>query len=277
MRSAIPHDHRDPRLRAQDPVRIAAIYDIHGNLPALEAVLVDIEEGGPDVVVVGGDLASGPMPREALERLMTLGRDVEFIRGNADRELVDHFDRASPVKEPRQERDLWSLRDEWAAQQITREQRDFLAGLPEKKTFHIEGLGAALFCHGSPLSDEDIITTATDDTRLRRILDEVEARLVVCGHTHMQFDRVVGEIRVVNAGSVGMPYERELGAYWALLGPDVSLRRTPYDFDAAARLIRKTGFPEAAEYVTDLFSRRASQQEAIQHFERLARERDRGR
>lgn len=205
---------------------------------------------------------------------MTLGSHVHVIRGNADRELVGDFDRAAEPEAATGEDDLWGLRGAWTAQQITSEQRDFLAGLPETKTFEIAGLGPVRFCHGSPRSDEEIITAATSDARLRRILAGVEEDLVVCGHTHIQFDRVVDATRVVNAGSVGMPYETEPGAYWALLGPEVSLNRTVYDFDAAAERIRNSGFPEAGEHADQLFTELTSREEATQFFERLAKERE---
>ena len=256
--------------------RVAAIYDIHGNFPALEAVLRDIEKVNPDAILVGGDLASGPLPRETLERLMTLGAHVHVIRGNADRELVDCFDRSSDAAAEGVEDDIWILRDKWAARQITREQRDFLASLPEAKVFDIQGVGPVLFCHGSPRNDEEIITARTPDTRLRLILAGVEESLVVCGHTHMQFDRILDRMRVVNAGSVGMPYEPEPGAYWALLGPDVTLRRTVYDFNEAAEQIRRTRFPGADDHVAHLFSELPSREEVIRFFEKLAKEREEG-
>ena len=256
-------------------MRVAAIYDIHGNLPALDAVLRDIEGVEPDVILVGGDSVSGPFPRATLERLMTLGSHVHVIRGNADRELVGDFDRAAEGGGAGEDDDdIWSLRAVWTAQQITNEQRDFLAGLPETKSFDIAGLGPVRFCHGSPRSDEEIITAATSDDRLRRILAGVEERLVVCGHTHIQFDRVVDGMRVINAGSVGIPYEAEPGAYWALLGPEVGLRRTVYDFDEAAERIRNSGFPEAGEHADQLFVELPSREETTQFFERLALERE---
>ncbi|MGH2778687.1 MAG: metallophosphoesterase family protein [Actinomycetota bacterium] len=254
-------------------MRVAAIYDIHGNLPALDAVLRDIEEAEPDVILVGGDSASGPFPRATLGRLTALGSHVHVIRGNADRELVDAFDRASEGGGAGED-DIWGQRGAWTAQQITSEQRDFLARLPETKTFDVADIGPVRFCHGSPRNDEEIITAVTSDTRLRRILAGVEEELVVCGHTHIQFDRVVDGTRVVNAGSVGMPYEEEPGAYWALFGPEVSLRRTVYDFDEAAERIRNSGFPEAAEHAHQLFVELPSREETAQFFERLAKERE---
>lgn len=223
---------------------IAALYDIHGNIPALEAVLREIEQEAPDFIVVGGDIASGPQPREAIDRLMELGSRVRAIRGNADREIVDAFDgRPFASGTPAAVREVTT----WAARQLATAQRDFLAALPPSVTLTVDGLGDVLFCHGSPRSDEEIITAATPEDRVGAMLDGVEPRLVVCGHTHMQFDRSIGGTRLVNAGSVGMPYG-EPGAYWLLLDPGVQLRRTMYDLDAAARHIRASDYPRADDF-----------------------------
>ena len=177
--------------------RVAALYDIHANLPALDAVLADAEEA--DLVVVGGDFSHGPLPAETVDRLRGLGDRVRFIRGNADREV------ARP--------------DAWQREPLGEERLAFLAGLPETVTIEIDGLGSVLFCHGSPRSDEEILTAVTPEDRLARILADVAEPVVVCGHTHHQFDRTAHGIRVVNAGSVGMPYEGRPGAFWAMLGP----------------------------------------------------------
>ena len=130
-----------------------------------------------------------------------------------------------------------------------------------------------MFCHGSPRGDEEILTRATPEERLRQALASVTEDVVVCGHTHMQFDRVVAGKRVVNAGSVGMPYEGRPGAYWALLGPDVNLRRTTYDVEAAANLIRSTDFPGADEFASDNVLHPPTADEVTDFFERLADER----
>lgn len=243
-------------------MRVAALYDVHGNLPALEAVLADVERAGVDAIVVGGDVALGPMPRETLERLLALGEGVRWVRGNADRELV------APTGSDGD--DVWRRRSAWAADQLTTGQRELLRVLPTTLTIEIEGLGPALFCHGSPRSDEEIITSVSPDERLLPMLDGVAERVVVCGHTHVQFDRVVDSIRVVNAGSVGMPYQGSPGAFWALLGPDVSLRRTTYDFEAAADEIRSSGFPEPGELLSDMFESPVPAAEATEFFERMA-------
>ncbi len=252
-------------------MRIAAIYDIHGNLPALDAALREIDRKKPDLIVVGGDIASGPLPRATLERLMGLGDRARFIRGNADRELVACFD-GEPLDPSLPDASQEETR--WAAGQLDRAHRDFLARLPEHAIVAVDGLGDVLFCHGSPRSDEEILTVATPDGRVGAALAGVAQRVVVCGHTHMQFDRYVGTVRVVNAGSVGMPYG-EPGAYWALLGPEVMLRRTPYDLDQAAELIRSSGDPQAHEFATHNVLAPPTAAEAIATFEHMAAERSR--
>ncbi|HVG67808.1 MAG TPA: metallophosphoesterase family protein, partial [Gaiellales bacterium] len=200
-------------------MRVAAIYDIHGNLPALDAVLEQIAEEEPDVVLVGGDSAAGPMPAATLDRLIALGCRARYIRGNADRELVD----------PSSGDDIWARRARWAAASLTAAHRELLTAASLRVVLDVEGLGRTLFCHGSPRSDEEIITRLTPEARLRPMLEGVDADIVVCGHTHVQFDRRVAGKRIVNAGSVGMPYEGDPGARWAMLGPDVSLWCTDYD------------------------------------------------
>ena len=244
--------------------RVAALYDTHGNLPALEAVLAELEVVRPDAIVVGGDDVLGPMPRETFDRLKALGERAVFIRGNTDRALVE-------APEP-----PWDEWEEWrryAADRLEPEELGFLARLPETAPLDVEGLGPVLFCHGSPRSDEEIVTRATPEERLAEILAGVEERVVVCGHTHVQFDRTVGSVRVVNAGSVGMPYEAEQGAYWALLGPDIELRRTPYDAERAAERIRATGFPRAEEWIAGYLLSAPTAEEATEQFERMAEER----
>jgi diadenosine tetraphosphatase ApaH/serine/threonine PP2A family protein phosphatase len=160
----------------------------------------------------------------------------------------------------------------WAAVQIGRSQRDFLASFAPTVELDVEGLGPTLFCHGSPRSDDEAITAVTPDDRLQRLLDGVEARVVVCGHTHVQFDRPLDEQRVVNAGSVGMPYEGRPGAHWLLLGPDVDLRRTEYDLEAAITRLRATGWPGVEEFLQESFLEPIDPGWVSEVFERQAQE-----
>jgi predicted phosphodiesterase len=253
------------------PVRVAALYDIHGNVPALEAVLREVEREAPEMIVVGDDIALGPMPAETLERLIALRGRAQFIRGNTDRELVDRYDGTSSLREAVGEDNVWIRRGEWAAQQITRAQRNFLASLPTTVVVDVEGLGPTLFCHGSPRSDEEPITRLTPGTRLDEMLAGVAENVIVCGHSHVQFDRTHKGKRVVNAGSVGMHSEGRPGAYWVLLGPDVDPRRTTYDIEGASKRLRATGYPDLNELVERLTAEDSSiAEEASALFETAA-------
>jgi predicted phosphodiesterase len=236
-------------------VRVAALYDVHGHLPALEAVLAEPDVEASDLVLVGGDFAGGPMPAETVDLLRSRGAGTRFIRGNAERELWA----PSPPREGGPEPRVL----DWTCERLGDERIHFLQSLPETLAVPVLGLGQVLFCHGTPRSDDEIVTELTPDERLREVLEGVDEAVVVCGHTHVQFDREVGATRLVNAGSVGMPYEDEPGAYWALLGPDVELRRTSFDAEDAAARIAATGYP--GEIPTAL------RREASEYFESLAR------
>lgn len=247
---------------------VAALYDIHGNLPALRAVLAEAAREGVDSVVVGGDVATGPLPRQTLDQLMALRDKAQFVRGNAEREIVDAYDAGMTASDEHQgvlERQL-----AFAASQLTQLQRDFLASFPPTVTLDIEGLGPTLFCHGSPRSDTESITTVTSEQRLREIVSSTRAATIVCGHTHRQFDRRVDQWRVINAGSVGTPYEGRAGAYWALLGPDVELRRTEYDLDRAVAEMEAGGFPDLGELVDESLIDPVDADEVSEFFERQA-------
>jgi putative phosphoesterase len=251
--------------------RVAAIYDVHGNLPALEAVLADLENVNPDLVVVGGDVVAGPMPTEVLDRLAQLGKSVFFVRGNADREVVAAYDDGR-YADAMNASDPAERAAAYAASKIDHAHRDLLGSFAERLIAEVEGVGQVLFCHGSPRSDEEIVTTVTSEGRLREILAGVDQDLVVCGHTHAQFDRHIGDKRVINAGSVGMPYQgKRVGAFWLLVRADgISLRRSDYDLDRAVRRIRASGYPEAEkmaqilleppdpEWVANFFERQAT-------------------
>src|SRR3954452_19798041 len=196
---------------------VAVLCDIHGNLPALDAVIAELVARPPDAIVVGGDVAAGPQPVEVLERLRSLPWPVHWLRGNADRAVVMGYDGTIPAH--LRDHPLF-VADAWTAALLSRADRDFLDGLPPLVELGVEGLGAVLFCHGTARSDEERVTVFTAPERLARIIEHAGADVVVAGHTHRQFDHAAGSGRFVNAGSVGRPYEQAPGAYWARLGPD---------------------------------------------------------
>jgi putative phosphoesterase len=222
---------------------IAAIYDIHGNLPALEAVLQDIRQAEIDQIVVGGDVLPGPMPRETLTCLLDLDIPVQFIQGNGDREVLALMAGTETGAVPEQFREVMR----WNAEQLHPEYEQLLASWPKTVRVEIGGVGDVLFCHATPRSDTEVFTRLTPEDRLLSIFAGLNVPVIVCGHTHMQFDRTIGKVRVVNAGSVGMPFG-EPGAYWVLLGANVQLRHTPYDLTKAAERIRDTNYPQAQDF-----------------------------
>jgi diadenosine tetraphosphatase ApaH/serine/threonine PP2A family protein phosphatase len=204
---------------------LAVLYDVHGNLPALEAVLDDARAAGADRFVLGGDYcAFGPWPLETLERLQSLP-EASWIRGNADRELLA-------------EDDLFSGALTFTRTALGRERIEWLHALPERVAF-----GGELFCHASPLSDEETFgpEPGPDDERL---LAGEHRRVIVFGHSHVQFRRPgPAQTELVNPGSVGIPLDGDPRAAWALRSPDgrIEFRRSAYDNEAVASHLRGLG------------------------------------
>jgi len=245
-------------------MRVAALYDIHANLPALEAVIADVRRAGVDQIVVGGDVVPGPMPRETIEYLLALDIPVQFIEGNGDRDVLARMRGVEPLSVPAEFRDAIA----WNATELHPEFETLLAGWPQILRLALPGLGDVLFCHATPRSDNEIFTRLTPEPRLVPIFSRLNVVVAVCGHTHMQFDRLVGQTRVVNAGSVGMPFG-DPGAYWLLIGPDVQLRRTQYDLAAAAARIRRTRYPQAEEFAARNIIRPPSEAGILESFARV--------
>jgi len=205
---------------------LAALYDIHGNLAALEAVLAEVPADA--TIVVGGDVcAGGEQPSGTLARLRELGDRVRWVRGNADRELFPGEEGLVP--EPLVEETRGRLSEDEIA---------FLHELPEAQQ-----IGDVLYCHASPRNDVDIFTERTPEEQIAFLFEGLDVPTVVCGQTHMQYERTVGGVHVVNAGSVGMPYEEEPGAYWLL---DLVHRRTPYE-GAELKATREEALTEFTE------------------------------
>jgi putative phosphoesterase len=241
-------------------VRVAALYDVHGNLAALEAVLAEVARERVDAIVCGGDLVSGPFPAEVFDRISAWDHAF-FVRGNADRFAVERDTRYGGM-------------GAWCASELGDERLALIAEWPLTVEIGMEGFGRVLFCHAVPSADEPIFTRVTPDPEVEELIGEVDADVLVCGHTHVQFDRALSSgLRVVNAGSVGMPYQGEPGAYWALLGVEIELRRTTYDVEAAAAAIRATGAPGSDQHAAWLLDP-PDPDETTEYFESLRQPRD---
>ena len=224
-------------------MRVAALYDIHGNLPALEAVLQDVRRAGVDRVICGGDVVPGPMPREVITTLLNIDIPVTFIRGNGDREILALRTGGTGGRFPESMRESM----QWNAEQLDDEAAQIMAAWPETTGLTIDALGRVLFCHATPRNDTEILLRTTRAAALIPAFELAHADVVVCGHTHMQFDRIIGSTRVVNAGSVGMSFQGP-GAYWLLIDSNIQLRHTEYDLAHAADRIRSTRYPQATEF-----------------------------
>lgn len=239
----------------------AVFSDIHGVLPALEAVLAEPAVLEAELIVLTGDIAAGPLPVETLDRLVGLGDRVLWVRGNSDRELVDLAGGGrTTIPDPIAT---------WAAAHLRPDQVSLLADLPHPLIRRLEGFGDVLFCHGSPRDDDEVVLVDTRMARWKEALSTLDKSVstVVCGHTHMPFARLVFGRLIVNPGSVGMPYGRP-GAHWALLdNGTVQLRRTTFDYDAAcAEIEERSGYPDAAAWADFFIRSRGTDDQALSVF-----------
>jgi predicted phosphodiesterase len=232
-------------------MRLALIADIHGNLPALDAVLAEIEREAVDQLICLGDVSVGPQPVETLERVRSLGCPV--ILGNWDAWFVE----GRPRLDGRLANVLGELHA-WSAEQLSDEQRQYLGGF--EPLFEVPlGDGAVLLAfHGSPRSYDDMILATTPESDLEHLLAGRSALVFAGGHTHFQLCRRFGESLLVNPGSVGLPFRRPREgvmdiAPWAEYGLvehdggrlSVELRRTAFDVEGFLRTMRDTGMPNA--------------------------------
>jgi predicted phosphodiesterase len=231
-------------------MRVAALADVHGNAPALEAVLREVEAEKPDAIVFCGDTTWGPLPRETLEVLEPWRDRATFVRGNSERELV--------------EQKLDTPRAVWVRAQHEGLELPAYVG---HAVVDVDGLGPTRFVHGSPRSDEECVTEETPVQRVDEFMHGVREQVVVTAHTHVSYDRRIGHVRLLNPGSVGLPYEGVTGvAFWALLGPEVELRRTAYDLEAALARLRASGMAEF-ELIEELMTSPPSRAETIERAE----------
>jgi predicted phosphodiesterase len=262
---AHPGTCEPPGVAGDRASRVAVAADVHGNAIALAAVAGELTAARPDLVVFLGDLTWGPLPEETWAIVQELeesfaGRIV-FVRGNAERALSEL--RRRPAQPGTSPRERWMLAHHAAAT------LDALENFDNDMVVDVDGLGRIRFCHGSPRSDEELITPGTPARRMRELMAGVPEQVLVSAHTHIQFDRVVESVvRSVSPGSVGMPYEGEAGAFWAFLGPEVSLRRTEYDLELAIARYRESNDPLAEAMVATLLEP-PTPTEVIAHAEAL--------
>jgi putative phosphoesterase len=214
-------------------VKILALYDIHGNPDALDAVLADLRAQEPDVVVVGGDAVPGAIAGEVLDRLDQLAA-VRWVRGNGEREVAEAASGSSGSGSDASETAFVT------AAELGLDRSCALGDLPLTQM-----IDRVLFCHASPRRDDEILTRLSPPQRWSEALAGVDAALVVGGHTHQQDDRIVNGVRFINAGSVGLPYESDGNARWLWIEDGVpELRWTVYDHLAAGIRMLATGYPD---------------------------------
>jgi len=226
-------------LRYARAMQVLALYDIHGNLDALEAVLADPCVSRADAIVVGGDIVPGAFASECLSLLRGLEVPVHWVRGNGEREVADAAARGIDPNQvsPDASAELTAAR---TAAALEAGVAAWLGTLPT--TLELDGV---LYCHASPRRDDEMLTRISSAERWAEALGDVEQALVVAGHTHQQDDRLAGGVRFVNAGSVGLPYEGDPAARWAWIsGGTPELRRTDYDGAAAGRRMLAAGWPD---------------------------------
>ena len=240
-------------------MRIAALFDIHGNLPALEAVLNVLANERVDAVVVGGDTAWGPQTGECLDRLAALPHALHWVIGNCDRDVLHAAAGGVPANE--------MVR--FTAEHLADRHLDLLHQSQRTVTLLTSDGGPLLFCHGSPRADTDVITRISPTSRVLPMLAGTNG-IVIGGHTHQQFDRTFDGRRFLNGGSVGLPYEGKVNAYWLLIGDDFEMRHTPYDLDPAIDALRATGFPSFDDIFGDSLIAPASPEEATHALEEQA-------
>jgi putative phosphoesterase len=251
----------------EDQMKIAALYDIHGNFPALKAVLDELETIQPDLIVIGGDIVSGPMPDQTLDCLLNLSKriKVKFIKGNGDREVVE----ASKGLELSHLSEQGRKTQQWVAGELTEKHLEFLSSLPNTMEIHVKNIGDILFCHATPESDADIFTPLSSKERLETLFAHVEHPIVVCGHTHMQFKIDLGKTSIINSGSVGMPFAKRPGAYWLLNDSNgIEFKHTQFDLDRAAEDIRKSNFPTAEHFIKHNLLQIPNEKEAMRLLEK---------
>lgn len=242
--------------------RVALLADVHGNAPALAAVLREVEAENVDLLVSAGDLTWGPLVEETLALVHAYDGPVAFVRGNSERAVLELVDDTRVSDDEPTPREIWMLEHHDPAAVA------FLRSFAENVVIDVAELGAVRVCHGSPRGDTECVTVETPEARVREFMAGVDETIVATAHTHVQFDRRVAGFRSINPGSVGLPYEGRLGAFWALLGPEIELRRTEYDLAETIAAYRATDDP-ALEPMIEMLETPPTPAELIAHAEKL--------
>lgn len=250
-----PMSWEGPVRRLGPAASVAVLSDVHANVPALRAVLAEPDVCRADLVVFNGDLTWGAYPVETVAMVRSLGTRAVCVRGNGERFVRNIATGRYRPQTPR---------EEWVPARHDATSLAFVGSIPFSVVVDIAGMGPVLFCHGSPRSDNELVTPGTSEERFLELTEGVAERVLVTGHTHLQFDRLVAARRSVNPGSVGLPYHRgEPGvAHWALLGPDVSLRETRYDVQEEVAAVRAAHDPKQ-EQIIEMLLRPPSPEEII--------------
>ena len=233
-------------------MKIAVLSDVHGNIVALEAVLKDLgRQASVDHIVVAGDLFSfGPAPNDVLAKLKQLSHAC-FLLGNTDRYLLEGTYPSSYGTGDWQDKLLFSF--QWTAEQLDEEGLRFLRALPFLQIIS-EGSYQLLAVHGSPRSDEEGLTENTEASELEEMAIEPQVSVLACGHTHIPVDRLIGGVRLVNVGSVGLPFDGDSRACYAIVSglavngnaaTQVQLRRVAYDVEKVVDQFRACDHPAA--------------------------------
>jgi predicted phosphodiesterase len=245
---------------------LAVLSDVHGNVAALDAALADVKKHKPDRIVVCGDLVFyGPRPAETLDRLRALQADgAAIIAGNTDIAVAD-FDYAAAFPWLDDVPVGHRAAAEWAHEQLSEEQLDWLRSLPSERRVWADGL-LVLACHASPGSQTAGLSTDLDPTVTMERVTRTDARVIACGHTHIADVRELGRKLIVNPGSCGVAFDGGADACWALVTvpdqasstdngdeedeevvdmahPTAELFRPAYDANAASEEVAQRGLP----------------------------------
>lgn len=248
-------------------MRIACLFDIHGNLPALNSVLSELSHLNIDKIIIGGDIVSGPMPKKTMEALFQINDRIVWIGGNGDDDVLNIISNKPFNKNLSEHGRIVS---DWVANQLGTEYEKFLKDLPIKYNLYMPEYGQICFCHATPKSKEEIFTPATDEINIMKLFENLEYNTIICGHTHIQFDLIINSIRILNAGSVGMPFGGHQGADWILMTPErIIFKNTQYDYLKAKEILMKTEYPNIESFVEQNITHSHNEIQMIEFLEKL--------